>query len=432
MATIIGTEEDDDLTGTSERDLLQGLDGNDVLRGEELRDRLEGGGGDDILYGRGGTDQLYGGAGEDYLDGGVGADIMRGGSQRDTYVVDDIGDRIIEYGGSFDTVISKISYTLAEDAKIERVQLSGNADLDLTGNSEMNYMFGNAGSNHMVGGGGDDRLYGFLLSDDPERPSGNDLIEGGEGDDYLLSGWGHSTLIGGVGADTYQVYGNVTIIEQADEGWYDNVWIEDWNPNAGPPVIDLQGEIESIHYEGTGGITLHLSDVDNYVYVHGYEESAWIYGYGGDDNIGFHSNNDVAREGVIDAGDGNDRLELDDTGIATAYGGAGNDAFFFEAYEFFDDFVSVADFHADEDFIQLGFFRDLPPGQDVLGAEYFHSGSGATAVAQDADDRVIFDQASGMLYYDRDGSGTDYDLEYIAHLNVVGGTLDHTDFTVWS
>ena len=429
--TIIGTAGDDVLIGTADRDLIQGLDGDDTLYGNEVRDRLEGGQGDDRLYGRGGADQLYGGAGEDYLNGGVGADIMRGGGNNDIYVIDNLGDQVIELSGDRDTIQASISFTLADGLGIERVELLGAADLNVTGSSVMDYIFGNAGSNHMVGGGGDDRLYGFLIDEDAGSPSGNDFLEGGAGDDYLLAGWGSATLIGGDGVDYYQVYGNATIIEQSGEGWYDSVEIDDWNPNAGPVQINLQGEIESIRYEGTGGVTLHASDVDNYIYVHGYEQSAWIYGYGGDDNISFHSNDDVARVGVIDAGDGNDRIELDDTGIATAYGGAGSDTFFFEGYSFHDHYVTVADFHADDDHIQLGYFPGLPPEQEVLGAQHFRSGSGATAVAQDADDRIIFDEASGRLYYDRDGNGSQYGLENIAHLNVVGGTLDHTDFTVW-
>lgn len=49
------------------------------------------------LFGDVGNDQLTGSAGNDVLDGGSGADVMTGGLGSDTYIVDDIGDRVLEY-----------------------------------------------------------------------------------------------------------------------------------------------------------------------------------------------------------------------------------------------------------------------------------------------------------------------------------------------
>jgi Ca2+-binding RTX toxin-like protein len=51
---------------------------------------------DDEIYGLGGDDILAGHGGDDYLDGGAGADTMGGGDGDDTYVVDQLGDVIVE------------------------------------------------------------------------------------------------------------------------------------------------------------------------------------------------------------------------------------------------------------------------------------------------------------------------------------------------
>ena len=54
--------------------------------------------------------------------------------------------------------------------------------------------------------------------------------------------------------------------------------------------------------------------------------------------------------------------------------------------------------------------------------------SGASAVALDASARVIHDTATGMLYYDADGSGAQQMLPFAQVLP--GQALDHQDFHV--
>ena len=48
------------------------------------------------LYGKDGNDTLTGGSANDYFDGGTGADRMTGGLGDDTYIVDDVGDIVVE------------------------------------------------------------------------------------------------------------------------------------------------------------------------------------------------------------------------------------------------------------------------------------------------------------------------------------------------
>src|SRR5438046_2816991 len=121
MATIIGTELDDNLTGTTGADTISGL------------------GGRDHLYGGAGNDTLLGGAGDDAMHGDAGADIMFGGSGNDDYYVDDVNDVCsettvagVDDGGTNDRVYSTVSYALSPF--IERlVLLESAAAISATG-----------------------------------------------------------------------------------------------------------------------------------------------------------------------------------------------------------------------------------------------------------------------------------------------------------
>jgi Ca2+-binding RTX toxin-like protein len=157
---------------------------------------LDGGEGNDALFGGVGNDQLVGGEGNDLLDGGLGADVMTGGAGDDTYMVDDAGDVVVELsGGSNDRVISSISHTLA--AGVERLILTGRADLNGTGNTLDNRISGNDGANILDGGEGNDALFGGV---------GNDQLLGGGGSDRLDGGLGADLLTGGAGNDVFRFF----------------------------------------------------------------------------------------------------------------------------------------------------------------------------------------------------------------------------------
>jgi serralysin len=143
------------------------------------------------------ADTLIGNALDNVLDGRGGADIMRGGLGNDTYIVDNVNDVVIEestLASEIDTVRASVSYTLSTN--VENLVLTGNANLNGSGNELDNVITGNAGSNTLVGGAGNDSLYGG---------AGNDRLEGGEGNDLLDGGAGIDTLIGGQGDDIYYV-----------------------------------------------------------------------------------------------------------------------------------------------------------------------------------------------------------------------------------
>ena len=113
LATIIGTEGDDELTGTPLADVIVGLGGNDVLKGmggDDIicggggRDRIIGGPGDDVMYGNGGLDRMRGSAGSDVLFGGQGNDRLNGGGSRDV-VAGQAGADILSGGAGADLLL---------------------------------------------------------------------------------------------------------------------------------------------------------------------------------------------------------------------------------------------------------------------------------------------------------------------------------------
>jgi Ca2+-binding RTX toxin-like protein len=165
--------------------VCRGGHGHDRLWGGDGHDRMYGDKGHDRLYGGGGNDRLYGQDGNDRLCGDAGADRMWGGRGNDTYLVDDRGDRVHEgRNQGTDTVKASVSYSLA-GTHVEKLVLTGSADLNATGNSLDNILTGNGGNNTLRGG------------------AGHDVLKGGAGDDVLKGGTGHDRLTGGTGADTF-------------------------------------------------------------------------------------------------------------------------------------------------------------------------------------------------------------------------------------
>jgi autotransporter-associated beta strand protein len=170
-----------------------------ILTGEG-DDWIDGQGGNDTLVSGLGNDTLSGGLGHDSLDGGAGADSLVGGAGNDTYVVDDLGDILVEAsGGGYDRVLSSIDWTLGDE--FERLLLSGTADLNGTGNTLANRLDGNAGANLLVGADGNDTLYGGEGNDTLLGSGDNDTLYGGLGADTLIGGPGDDWLHGGAEAD---------------------------------------------------------------------------------------------------------------------------------------------------------------------------------------------------------------------------------------
>ena len=163
----------DTFVGGLEPNVASGGDGDDVLSG---------GGGVDVLSGDNGADTLSGGVGNDTLDGGLGIDALNGGPGDNSFVVNSVGDGVVEAaGGGTDRVDSPVNHALR--INVENLLLTGAAAINGLGNTHANSITGNSARNTLLGA------------------SGNDALNGGGNNDVLIGGLGKDALTGGAGND---------------------------------------------------------------------------------------------------------------------------------------------------------------------------------------------------------------------------------------
>lgn len=269
-----------------------------TVNGTNGNDQLFGTSGDDSLIGQDGNDLLFGDAGNDSMFGGRGNDIMRGGSGDDTYFVDIAGDQVIENSNEgTDTVRSAVDVTLS--ANVENLVLFG-FDPSLrrgTGN-ELNNRIVDESFNQIVdlfGAGGDDVLIGSAR---------NNVLDGGTGND---------TMNGGAGNDTYRVDSVGDVVQEGVNAGIDTV-ISSVNHTLSANVenLTLFNEIlNSAAFNGTG------NELNNVIIGNAFNNI--LQGLAGDDNIDGGFGNDT-----IEGGDGNDIL-TGNSGNDILNGGTGND-----------------------------------------------------------------------------------------------------------
>ncbi|MFT3728244.1 MAG: calcium-binding protein [Terricaulis sp.] len=133
----------------------------------------------------------------DVIDGGAGNDTMAAGKGDDIYVVDSVGDVVIEAASSgTDTIRTTLaSFDLSSAANIENLVYIGAGDFQGSGSALANVITGGAGNDTLSGGAGVDSLIG------------------GEGNDILIARASEAasgeTFDGGAGNDTIAMFGSV-------------------------------------------------------------------------------------------------------------------------------------------------------------------------------------------------------------------------------
>ena len=233
--------------------------------GNEVANILIGAGGANLLSGLAGDDMIYGNAGADTLDGGSGNDSMFGGLGDDTFIVDSLLDAVSEAAGEgTDTVQTSLSYVLG--AQIEKLTLTGLANLDGTGNALANRLDGNAGANLLAG------------------LEGDDTISAGDGADTLDGGSGADSMTGGLGNDLYIVdnAGDKTV--ELSTGGTDTVQSSiTFTLSTSVETLTLTGSSTIDGYGNSGANTLNGNSAANGLY--GGSASDTLYGSAGNDTL---------------------------------------------------------------------------------------------------------------------------------------------------
>lgn len=282
-------------TGNSLNNVIVGNVGNNNLSGGLGYDTVSGGAGNDTLSGGAGSDQLngdegadilFGGDGFDSLDGGLGADTLKGGLDNDWYVVDNLGDKVIELANQgTDTVSSSINYSLG--ANLENLFLSGSVAVTATGNELSNRLFGNALNNQLLGNAGDD---------------------------WLDGGVGQDTMVGGIGNDAYFVDDVAdVVVELANQGTDSVTSIVNYTLGANTENLTLLDAIAAQMAKGNNLANVILGNSLNNT-LYGYEGNDQLNGaFGADTMVGGQGNDiyfvDSAADVVIElAGEGVDTV----------------------------------------------------------------------------------------------------------------------------
>ncbi len=254
--------------------------------------------------------------------------------------------------------------TAADDLVVIGKGLAGNDVFQLS-----------AGNDTVNGFGGDDKIEGNGGNDSLSGGAGNDMISGGDGDDILIGGTGNDALRGGAGLDR-ALYFDATSAVTVDL----RITIAQ---NTGGAGTDTFSSVESV--SGSS-----FNDT-----INGDTRGNALLGGLGRDTLNGH-------EGV-------DRL-VGGAGQDTLTGGTAGDSFVFDAPvntggAIFDTITDFTKSQGDRINLSKAVFTGLAGAAgSTLTEDAFFASANATA-ANDTSDRIVYNTATGALYYDADGSG---------------------------
>lgn len=264
-----------------------------------------------------------------------------------------------------------------------------------------------------VGGSGADTLKGNNLDNRLDGGAGSDTLLGGAGNDTLTGGSGADRLDGGEGSDVYLIAAATdhSAAEFSDSGnsGIDEVRFSATTAStlklyAGDLGIERlvigTGIAAAAVTSGTAALNVDASALPGAVTIVG--------------NAGANLLAGTAFGDSISAGSGADTL-IGGNGSDTLVGGLGNDVL--SGGEGADYFVFnttlstssnrdlLTDFETGIDKIQLSVavFKALGGAPGTLPEAQLWAATGAVN-GHDADDRLVYDRTSGILYYDADGS----------------------------
>jgi Ca2+-binding RTX toxin-like protein len=248
---------------------------------------------------------------------------------------------------------------------------------------------GMGGNDTLISGLGNDSLYG---------DSGNDRLDGGAGDDYLDGGSGVDVMLGGNGNDTYMVDRAKDVVAEDSDSGNDTVYAS--------VSYTLGANVENLFFQGGSGAVSGAAlakgftgignDLDNR--MEGAAGADVLKGGGGNDSLYGDSSNDR-----LDGGEGDDYLH-GGFGYDMLTGGAGDDVFIFSTPPVKSSgYDTITDFTKGQDKIQLdtSMFKAFA-GQESISMEDFISGNSTAHT----NEYLIYNKATGGLYYDDDGSGS--------------------------
>jgi serralysin len=244
--------------------------------------------------------------------------------------------------------------------------------LDIRGTAGDNRLNAGTGNDSVQTRAGNDTIFANAGNDTVRAGKGNDFVDGGAGNDVLFGDAGNDTVAGGSGDDL--IYGD----DPARSG-------------GGNDVIS-GGDGNDTIIAGTGNDVVN-GDAGNDV----------LWGGKGQDTVNGGAGNDTISGDL-----GNDLLT----------GGAGSDTFFFASAGGSWGVDTITDFTAGEDKIRLGVQPVKGSGGitgtasafavlgNTLDANEFVvvSGFNSSSPAADTKNKVIYDSASGLLYFNNAGS----------------------------